>query len=152
VGTVRDVRERIRRGQLHLVEAPARPEGLVPVGSTVSGAAGAAREGYGEGLVLPARSLPRPGNKVGAPQRAWPAIQTKLADDPALRYTEGGRAFLRWMATHSMQADEWRGFIEAIPQRWLNEVSHLAASMSEEWRRFAEQLRCEQENGQLIEI
>jgi hypothetical protein len=83
-----------------------------------------------------------PGN---AQPLAWPAVSVKLTSDPALRYTEGGRAFLRWMTMHSMQADEWREFIDAIPQRWLREVSQVAASMSEEWRQFAEQLRCRQE-------
>jgi hypothetical protein len=67
-------------------------------------------------------------------------ISAKLAADPALRYTDGGRAFLRWMALHSMQADEWREFIDAIPQHWLKDVSRIAASMSEEWRQFAERL------------
>lgn len=71
---------------------------------------------------------------------AWSAISAKLAADPTLRYTEGGRAFLRWMSLHSMQADEWREFIDAIPQRWLGDVSRIAASMSEEWRQFAERL------------
>ena len=71
---------------------------------------------------------------------AWQAISVKLTADPALRYTDGGRAFLRWMALHSMQADEWREFIDAIPQHWLKEVSRVAVSMSEEWQQFAERL------------
>jgi hypothetical protein len=44
-----------------------------------------------------------------------------------------------------MQADEWREFIDAVPQRWLKDVSRIAASMSEEWRQFAEELKCRQE-------
>lgn len=68
----------------------------------------------------------------------WSAISAKLAADPTLRYTEGGRAFLRWMAGHSMQADEWREFIDAVPQHWLKAVSRIAVGMSEEWQQFAE--------------
>jgi hypothetical protein len=49
------------------------------------------------------------------------------------------------MAEHSMQADEWREFIDAIPQRWLKEVSQVAATMSEEWQEFTQQLRSRQE-------
>jgi hypothetical protein len=80
-----------------------------------------------------------------AQQLVWPAISAKLTSDPALRYTDGGRAFLRWMAVHSMQADEWREFIDSIPQRWLQDVCQIAANMSDEWRQFAEQLRYRQE-------
>ena len=72
-------------------------------------------------------------------------ISGKLAADPALRYTDGGRAFLRWMALHSMQADEWREFIDAIPQHWLEDVSRIAAAMSDEWRHFAERLGSKRE-------
>lgn len=71
----------------------------------------------------------------------WPAVAAKLASDPALRYTEGGRAFYRWMNTHSMQADEWQEFIDAIPEHWVQDVSRIASGMSEEWRQFACRLR-----------
>jgi hypothetical protein len=81
-----------------------------------------------------------PGGTRTAQRVAWPTISAKLTADPALRYTDGGRAFLRWMALHSMQADEWREFIDAIPQHWLKEVSRIAGSMSQEWQQFAERL------------
>jgi hypothetical protein len=44
------------------------------------------------------------------------------------------------MATHSMRADEWREFIDAVPQYWLEDVSRIAAGMSDEWRQFADRL------------
>jgi hypothetical protein len=72
---------------------------------------------------------------------SWPVISAKLANDPALRYTSGGRAFLRWMSAHSMQADEWREFVDAIPQRWAEDVARVAASMSAEWDQYARRLR-----------
>jgi hypothetical protein len=70
----------------------------------------------------------------------WAAISAKLAGDPALRYTEGGRAFLRWMTGHCDQADDWRAVIDAVPAYWLADVSRVAIGMSEEWRQFAAQL------------
>ena len=130
LGTVHDVRERIRRGADHAAGTPDRPAEKV----ADSPAAAA--------TPIPPRPI---GILQGAGARhaqrlAWPAVSAKLTADPALRYTDGGRAFLRWMALHSMQADEWREFIDAVPQHWLREVSQLAASMSEEWRQFAERL------------
>lgn len=76
-----------------------------------------------------------------ARQLSWASIQSKLVNDPSLRYTEGGRAFLRWMALHAMQAEQWREFAEAIPARWVGDISVIADNMAIEWQMFAERLR-----------
>jgi hypothetical protein len=117
LGTVHTVRGKIRRGAELGPEAPSPVQALHP--QLGLGAAPGAR---------------------GVPRLAWPMISAKLASDPSLRYTEGGRAFLRWMSGHCLGADQWHEFIDAIPQHWLPEVSRNAASMSEEWRQFAERL------------
>lgn len=69
---------------------------------------------------------------------AWAVVAPKLKSDPALRYTEGGRAFLHWMSLHPMQADEWREFADAIPAHWLGDIRCIARGVSDEWRQFAE--------------
>lgn len=79
---------------------------------------------------------------------AWSGVVGKLAGDPSLRYTDGGRAFLRWMTQHAMHLDEWREFVDAIPERWLEEVRQAAATMSEEWGQFASQLGCRQDQAE----
>jgi ParB-like chromosome segregation protein Spo0J len=135
LGTAHDVRERIRRGADHAAGAPVRP--LEPVAGTPAPAATTVSPS-------PVRVIQGAGGRH-AHRLAWPMISGKLAADPALRYTDGGRAFLRWMAMHSMQADEWREFIDAIPQHWLEDVSRTAAAMSEEWRQFAERLGSKRE-------
>jgi hypothetical protein len=136
LGTVHVVREKIRRGAGLGSEAPPEPGAASPSVPAGPPAAAAAPP--------PVRAIhvqPGPGAGTrGAPRLAWPMISAKLASDPSLRYTEGGRAFLRWMAGHCLGADEWREFIDAIPQHWLPEVSRIAAGMSEEWRQFAERL------------
>jgi ParB-like chromosome segregation protein Spo0J len=76
-----------------------------------------------------------------ARQLSWASIQSKLVNDPSLRYTEGGRAFLRWMALHAMQAEQWREFVEAIPARWVADISVIADNMAIEWQMYAERLR-----------
>ena len=143
LGTAHDVRDRIRNGSLHVVEEREPPADCA-LGTLATSAAA------GRGVAAPAsaaKSLSarsRPDRGTGD-VRPWPAVSAKLTGDPALRYTDGGRAFLRWMAMHSMQADEWREFIDAIPPRWLEEVAQVAVGMSEEWRQFADHLRCRQE-------
>ena len=68
----------------------------------------------------------------------WAEVSSKVTNDPAVRYTDGGRAFLRWMACHATATDEWTEFVDAIPVHWLGDIGLIAASISEEWRRFAE--------------
>jgi ParB-like chromosome segregation protein Spo0J len=133
LGTAHGVKEKLRRSG----ESPAAAAGSP---------AGGRRPGSGQ----PGNAAPVPLSSVGpataagarrARLRAWPTISTKLASDPSLRYTEGGRTFLRWMTGHCLQEEEeWQEFVGAIPQHWLPEIAKIAASMSEEWRQFAERL------------
>jgi ParB-like chromosome segregation protein Spo0J len=127
VGTVHDVREKIRCGVDLRAAESGRPEAQASVVSS------------------PATSVRARASAGTIQQLTWLTVSGKLASDPALRYTEGGRAFLRWMAQHATRQDEWREFVDAIPERWLEEVCHTAATMSEEWRQFENQLRCRRE-------
>lgn len=129
-GTAHDVRKKIRCG--------ADP-GTTALGSPGAQAAPAA---------LP-KSPPVTNIRTRAPADTvrgltGAAVIGKLTGDPSLRYTDGGRAFLRWMTQHAMHPDEWREFVDAIPERWLEEVRQAAAAMSEEWGQFASQLGCRQ--------
>lgn len=133
LGTVHDVRERIRRGSDPVAAERARAT-QEPAPAT------------GPRPVLPS-SLHLRANRQFQRRLAWPAISPKIASDPALKYTEGGRAFLRWMAGHSAQADEWREYLDAVPMHWLRDVSRVAETMSAEWHEFAELLRSRQAAG-----
>jgi hypothetical protein len=136
LGTVHDVRDKIRHGIYRDMAEPQRGEEQAVPGSTQEGAASPPRQATS----IHGRARSERGQRL-----AWPAIAGKLTGDPTLRYTDGGRAFLRWMAQHATQADEWREFADAVPQRWVKDVWQLAAAMSDEWQEFAEQLRYRQE-------
>jgi len=139
VGTAQKVREAMRRGALHVPAVPERLASVAETAEDVTAEKGAA-------CPIPQVREPHSGGRAACLRYlAWSVVAHKLASDPALRYTEGGRAFLRWMATHSMQADEWREFADAIPARWLDDVRRLALGMSEEWRQFAEWIKSRQE-------
>lgn len=128
LGTAHDVREKIRCG-VEQAEPSVR----------------AARPAVAAPPVSPNMTNIRVRATTGTiPRLAWSAVVSKMAGDPALRYTDGGRAFLRWMTQHAMHPDEWREFVDAIPERWLEEVRQTAATMSEEWGQFANQLSCRQ--------
>jgi hypothetical protein len=141
LGTVHDVRERIRRGEDQHGQVPGRPapravtaqtelapaDGLAPVAAEPASTAPAV---MGPAVMGPAVMGPAPAGPVAtsppiraihaavaarsAQRVAWSAVATKLAGDPTIRYTEGGRAFLRWMSGHSMQSDEWRQFADRL--------------------------------------
>lgn len=147
LGTVHDVRERLRREADHpaplgFAERSVRPAELAP---DSAGQAGEQPMAAADQAPQPVRSIHQGPSGRSTHPLAWTAISAKLAGDPSLRYTEGGRAFLRWMALHATQADEWREFIDAIPKHWLRDVSRIADSMSGEWREFAEHLGRKQE-------
>jgi hypothetical protein len=157
IGTVHDVREKIRKGEPVVPETRTTGEeeshishgaGNYPAEQGPGGSGQETRclgrndaqdpQGGVPGAV---RALHARGTVGNSRQASWLVIAGRLSGDPTLRYTEGGRAFLRWMATHCAQADEWREFVDAVPQHWLDEVGQLADAMSAEWRQFAERLR-----------
>lgn len=74
------------------------------------------------------------------PAHSWPALCPKLANDPSLKYTDGGRAFVNWMLTHVVDGREWQKFVESVPVHWLQHLSQIAARVGQEWLDFAEEL------------
>ena len=129
LGTAHDVRQKVRRGADRQVAEPTRqaaPPALPASPMTTIRAQAAA---------------------ATVQRLAGPALVRKLAGDPAIRYTEGGRDFLRWLTQYAMQPDEWREFVDAVPERWLEEVRQTAVAMSDAWDQFANQLGCRQEKA-----
>lgn len=163
VGTVHDVRTRLRRGV-----SPERsggrgsgrwPAGLPEGAGADDPAAGDTAEGAGRdaGAVPGAHALPDGGavpdldgararcrDGAGVPL-AWAAVSAKVASDPCVRYTEGGKEFLQWMALHASHPDRWQELINAVPAHWLSVIAPIAESISNEWGLFAERLRSRQE-------
>lgn len=79
------------------------------------------------------------------PPPTWDSIAAKVANDPAIRYTEGGKEFLRWMAMHATDPHGWRKFVNTIPAHWHSVIAPIVYSISKEWSLFAEQLNGVQE-------
>ena len=129
LGTVQDVRTRMRRG-------------MDPT------AVGRQRSSPQPVTSPPAEDEPSPANAAnsrGIPHNprnpSWAGISSKLMSDPSLRYTEGGRKFFRWMEIYAMHAGEWKEFMDAIPAHWLKDVSVVVNDVRDELQQFAEQLR-----------
>jgi ParB-like chromosome segregation protein Spo0J len=139
LGTVHDVRDRLRRGTDPMAERRGASGPHPPVRPVPDVASGRP----------PAASSGMRAKRHHARQLTWTEISCKITSDPAVRYTDGGRAFLRWMTRHAAATDEWREFVDAIPVHWLEDIESIAAQISEEWGRFANWVRDREESASL---
>jgi ParB-like chromosome segregation protein Spo0J len=126
--TVRDVRDRLERGE-------------DPVPQRRRNAGGGARTRHEAG---PARS--HPGHVVGRIQNGLLThdeqadIVRALRRDPSLRFSEAGRLLLRWLEVSQAAAREWDSIMRAIPGHRVQQVAKLAKTCAEDWVRLADQV------------
>jgi uncharacterized ParB-like nuclease family protein len=164
LGTVHDVSARLRRG-----EGPerdgrqstaARPQLVRPVPCVqpvpsvrpADEATAPADAVPGGAARVPLRVAPSV--DAAPPQRrnhtdtppTWAAVAAKMAADPAIRYTAGGREFLRWMQLHAAEpGEDWRGLVDAVPPHWLGVIAPIAEHIGREWGLLAERLKTRQD-------
>lgn len=121
-GTVRDVRDRLRRG-----------EDPVPGGA-----------GHGQRRQLSADGKPaRQTGLRGAlprPARSRESLVQSLRKDPSLRLTERGRALLRWVDASVGGPGEWADVTDGVPPHCVYLVAQLARLCADEWLEAAAQL------------
>jgi ParB-like chromosome segregation protein Spo0J len=61
-----------------------------------------------------------------------------LHSDPSVRYSDSGRALLRWLNARMMARLEWQEFVDMVPAHWAETVAELARDTAEAWMRFAD--------------
>jgi ParB-like chromosome segregation protein Spo0J len=113
VGTVRDVRDKLRQGI-----DPVQPRRLSPLGGTAP-------------ITLPRKLCPvdyRP-------------ILERLRQDPSLRYTDSGRSLLRWLVPPRLvDPQELQQFIDLVPPHCRFDIIRIARGCAFVWAEFAEEL------------
>ncbi len=121
--TVRDVRQRINRGEDPVparCQAPcpneSKPEAKAP--RPAAGARGVGREAVDRHTLL-----------------------AKLSHDPSLRLNESGRHAIRWLYQHTVDAESLEGLLRALPDHWAPVVATLARNCSEAWAVVVDQLQ-----------
>jgi ParB-like nuclease family protein len=112
--------------------------------STALTRAGTAPPGVGTATPTASPTPLRRRNHTDAPL-TWSGIAAKVAGDPAIRYTDGGKEFLRWMALHAIDPGEWREFADSVPAHWGSVIAPIAETIGREWSQFAERLKSRQE-------
>jgi hypothetical protein len=63
-----------------------------------------------------------------------------LRRDPTLRYSDSGRALLRWLNSRLVTADQWRDAARAVPPHCLVNVAKVARECARSWSGLAEEL------------
>ena len=116
VGTVRDVRERLRRG-----------EDPVPAKRQAAGYRQVAQE-----------ALPEADDRVNLADLL--AILRNLKDDPSLKFSDTGRRLLRWLDVHAPSPADKAWALPAVPSHCANRIAELARGYAHIWHGFAEAL------------
>lgn len=119
--TVRDVRERMRRGD-DPVEPGQRGRRHVAKRCVACGGRGHTDDS-------------RPG------RRDLPSLLEMLARDPSLRLNESGRTMFRWLHARADSLANWEDMAGKIPINCAYSFAELAVGCANEWMAFAEQLR-----------
>ncbi|WP_230425012.1 ParB/RepB/Spo0J family partition protein [Prauserella cavernicola] len=124
VGTARDVRERLRRG-----DDPV-PERVRELAQRQHGARG--------------KSARAPVHMAEAEQSI--ALHN-LCRDPSIRFSETGRSLIRWLGVHSVRSDGLEDVVRAIPPHLTGLMAELARACAEKWISLAEELDERSENS-----
>jgi ParB-like chromosome segregation protein Spo0J len=120
--TVRNVRERLQRGDDPLPARRARNGGQVRLDGR--GSTGEARRDDAERLSTQERN----------------AVLQRLEQDPSLRFAESGHKLLRWLGRRVISEEEWRDIVASVPPHAAYVVSGLARRCASEWIEFAKKL------------
>jgi hypothetical protein len=115
--TARDVRERLRRGDdplpLHQRQDPKEDEKEAPTGRAT-----------------------RRRETSPATVESVDVLLRRLQNDPSLRFTESGRALLRWL-TRVAGLHAFDQFADAVPPHCRYTLADLARACAEDWQRLA---------------
>jgi hypothetical protein len=118
-GTVRDVRQRLKRGANPV---PQRLSGN-DLGAAPSAAGPSAFSTRANGSVRDRATLLR-----------------SLRKDPSLRFTEAGRKLLCWLDSHAAGPGELDGLLASVPSHCMYIVAELARGCGEDWLNLASEL------------
>jgi ParB-like chromosome segregation protein Spo0J len=118
--TARDVRDRMRSGN----------DPVPPLRATRRQADSTRSEDY-------ERARPVAGGPAALDRET--ALRS-LSKDPALRFSESGRALLRWLATSATGPQGWNELMPVIPPHCSYILAALARDCAREWLEFAKQL------------
>lgn len=66
------------------------------------------------------------------------ALLRGLKRDPSLRFTDSGRALLRWLDAQAPDLAQWKQLVDDIPAHCVQIIATLARHHSDSWQEFAQ--------------
>jgi hypothetical protein len=123
--TALDVRKRLERGEVALLEKPPAPVAVVASGERVAPAP---------------LSGPHPALRSLPVSLAPTATVERLLRDPSLRNNERGKGMLRLLHVNAIGADQLPEVAAALPPHCVTIVVHLARQYAKMWHDFAMEL------------
>ncbi|MFH8618703.1 ParB N-terminal domain-containing protein [Streptomyces sp. NPDC017979] len=130
VGTARDVRERMRRG-----EDPIPSRQRLSAGNRTENNAPENAPGNNTGGESGTHGT------TGTPRAERSRFLLSLRADPSLRCSEIGRALLRLLDANTLDAAQWDRLAAAVPPRWSPVVADLAVDCAADWSALACRIR-----------
>jgi ParB-like chromosome segregation protein Spo0J len=130
VNTVRDVRDRLRRGESPFPDGRHNASMSRDGGRTLPPEPPAPARVTRSVVAIRRRTPPRDRKDV---LRSEGALR-KLARDPSVRGSESGRHLLRMLIATELDRDQWRAIVENVPAHAIPWVRALAAQRLEEWK------------------
>lgn len=130
--TVRDVRERMRRG-----DDPIPPQ---------------EHNGHGKRRPIKPRPAPRPRRReptTDTPRERNSLLQ-QLRKDPSVRFTNSGRALLRWLEATASDTTLRRDLIDAVPPHCLYNIAEIARRCGQAWMDLADELSSQADGQQAV--
>lgn len=76
-------------------------------------------------------------------------IISKLGRDPSIRLTEGGRTMIRWLHRHVFDRGSWNEFIDSLPPHCIPVIAELARKMERSWHELVGQLEERNQRNQV---
>ncbi|WP_329570504.1 ParB/RepB/Spo0J family partition protein [Kitasatospora sp. NBC_01266] len=135
VGTARDVRKRLGRGEDPI---PAR---FLP-GPATAPAVATGPHGHPPAAAAP----PSPSSMAGT----YTSNLNSLKNDPSLCLTSTGRFLLRWLSLHAISREKRAGLIKSLPAHSKSRIAGMAKYCSRWWAEFADDLEEQQQEYQDI--
>ncbi|MFE6721749.1 ParB/RepB/Spo0J family partition protein [Streptomyces albidoflavus] len=126
--TVRDVRQRIARGEDPVPRRYRTTKDANPALASPDAAA------------QPRQRPPASANAARAAVDRQKLL-AKLSEDPSLRHSEAGRSALRWLHQHSVDGESIESLGRGLPRHWAPKVADLARSCAATWSELAAQLQ-----------
>jgi transposase-like protein len=116
--TARDVRQRLQRGESGV---PSPGHALSPAQQELARAGSSAED-----------------QPADQPVRA--ELTESLRNDPSLRFTDQGRAFLRWLSPRMAGVSGWERVVSGLPPHCLFVLAKVARQRADEWQTLADHL------------